>query len=114
MPGNVGDNNLVLELDEANQPLTGGDDRIKSGAGDDINYGDNLGGNDFVVGWNDMINAGPGDDEITGGGADQFKCRSGNDTVKDFNEAEGDMATGNCEGISNRNGQGNGQGKTKK
>ena len=49
-------------------------------------------------GGDDKINAGQGDDELTGGGgADKFKCGSGDDTVTDFLEAEGDKANGNCE-----------------
>ena len=48
----------------------------------------------------DKINAGQGDDTLTGnGGADKFQCGKGEDTVTDFNEAEGDKATGNCENI---------------
>ena len=28
---------------------------------------------------------------------DEFKCGNGDDTITDFNEAEGDKASGNCE-----------------
>jgi Ca2+-binding RTX toxin-like protein len=44
----------------------GGNDVIKSGKGNDINFGDNLIGSG--AGGNDKINAAQGDDELTGGG----------------------------------------------
>jgi Ca2+-binding RTX toxin-like protein len=75
-----------------------GDDKIKSGKGNDVNYGDNQFG--FSAGGNDKINAGQGDDILTGGGgADKFKCGKGSDTITDFNADEGDKKTGNCENI---------------
>ena len=75
----------------------GGDDVIKSGEGNDINFGDNRIDSGLSAGGNDKINAAQGDDELTGGGgADKFKCGSGDDTVTDFNEEE-DKASGNCE-----------------
>lgn len=87
----------------------GGDDTIKSGKGDDVNCGDgftgNAEGNGFICftggnGGDDKINAGQGDDILTGdSGADKFNCGKGTDTVTDFNKAEGDKATGNCEGV---------------
>jgi len=74
----------------------GGDDIIKSGKGDDLNLGDSQFGT--LIGGNDKINAGQGDDSIIGGsGADKFQCGQGIDTITDFNEAEGDKASGNCE-----------------
>ena len=42
-------------------------------------------GDDFNAGWD---------------GADRINCGSGEDTVFEFNEAEGDKATGNCENFS--------------
>ena len=76
-----------------------GDDKINSGKGDDVNFGDT----DPAFGTgsgDDKINAGQGDDQLTGnGGADKFQCGKGEDTVTDFNEEEGDKATGNCENI---------------
>lgn len=42
-------------------------------------------GDDFNAGWD---------------GADKINCGSGEDTVFEFNEAEGDKATGNCENFS--------------
>jgi hypothetical protein len=32
-----------------------------------------------------------------GGGADSFSCGPGTDTITDFNEAEGDTRTPDCE-----------------
>jgi hypothetical protein len=44
-----------------------------------------------------------GNDELTGnGGADKFKCGSGDDVVTDYNEGEGDKATGNCENVDKK------------
>ena len=41
---------------------------------------------------------GDGDDLLTGGeGANRFVCGGGNDTIKDFNPAEGDTKTADCE-----------------
>lgn len=78
--------------------MNDGDDKIKSGKGNDFNLGDNFFGSG--AGGDDKINAGQGDDTLGGGGgADKFKCGNGDDTVTDFNAAEGDKATGNCEGI---------------
>jgi Ca2+-binding RTX toxin-like protein len=45
-------------------------------------------------------------DELTGStGADKFKCGSGSDKVLDFNKAQGDKATGNCENVEKGNGK---------
>ena len=55
-----------------------GDDKIKSGKGNDINNG--------------------------GAGNDKFQCGKGNDSVNDFNANE-DKATGNCEGVPKGNGK---------
>ena len=83
---------------------------IKSGKGNDQNCGDNtliglgLICETGVDGGDDKINAGQGDDELTGsGGADKFKCGSGGDFVTDFDETEGDRPSGNCEGIEKGN-----------
>jgi Ca2+-binding RTX toxin-like protein len=90
---NVGDSNNPFP----NGYIDNGDDVIKSGKGNDINLGDsqlNQPGGD------DKINGGQGDDIMRGmDGADKFQCGSGNDQVFDFDESEGDKATGNCENV---------------
>ena len=44
--------------------------------------------------------SGEGDDQLTGNrGRDIFTCGGGEDTVTDFNEAEGDIATPDCENV---------------
>jgi Ca2+-binding RTX toxin-like protein len=50
---------------------------------------------------NDIIASGEEDDSNTGsGGADIFTCGGGEeDTVTDFNAAEGDIATPDCENV---------------
>jgi Ca2+-binding RTX toxin-like protein len=51
----------------------------------------------------DKINAGQGYDILSGGdGSDKFQCGSGIDTT-DFNEDDGDKATGNCEDVEKGN-----------
>jgi hypothetical protein len=41
---------------------------------------------------------GDGDDLLTGGeGANRFVCGGGEDTIIDYNEAEGDTKTADCE-----------------
>jgi Ca2+-binding RTX toxin-like protein len=71
------------------------------GKGNDENYGDTYEG---VGMGDDTINAGQGDDLLTGNGrADKFQCGSGTDEVTDFNQEEGDKATGNCENIDKGN-----------
>lgn len=64
----------------------------------DVNFGDNLLGNGSG---NDIMLGGEEDDTNTAnGGRDIFVCGEGeNDTVTDFNEAEGDLATPDCENI---------------
>ena len=52
------------------------------------------------IGGDDKIVGGDGDDIISGSeGADIFVCGGGVDTVEDFNAAEGDIATPDCENI---------------
>ena len=49
---------------------------------------------------NDIIVSGGENDTNTGnGGWDIFVCGGGEDTVTDYNEAEGDIATPDCESI---------------
>ena len=94
---NSGDGNDINSGDSFSGDGSG-NDKIKSGKGNDINIGDTSTG--IVGSGDDKINAGQGDDILLGnGGADKFQCGSGEDTVTDFNEAEGDKATGNCENV---------------
>jgi Ca2+-binding RTX toxin-like protein len=92
-----------------NDGLSGGsgDDRLNGGRGNDGLAGgsgnDNLNGgsgNDNLNGGtgDDILSGGNGDDELTGGeGADQFSCGNGADTITDFDAAEGDTKTADCE-----------------
>lgn len=44
--------------------------------------------------------AGQGNDELTDGpGSDTFRCDSGRDTVTNFNNAEGDIASRDCDNV---------------
>jgi hypothetical protein len=75
-----------------------GDDIIASGEGHDQNFGDTFSGDGSG---DDIIASGEGIDENSGnGGADIFSCGDGEDTVTDFNEAEGDIAAPDCENIN--------------
>jgi Ca2+-binding RTX toxin-like protein len=74
-----------------------GDDILLSGEGNDFNLGDTFRGQGSG---NDVILSGDGDDQSTGnGGRDIFVCGEGEDTVTDYNEEEGDIATPDCENI---------------
>lgn len=66
-----------------------GEDKLLGGAGNDkLNGGE---GKDTLMG-------GDGNDELTGGpGADTFSCGPGTDKITDFNPAEGDKKTSDCE-----------------
>jgi Ca2+-binding RTX toxin-like protein len=67
----------------------GGNDVVSGGSNDDIL----LGGSG-----NDRMNGGDGGDTLMGGsGADRFNCGIGTDTITDFNAAEGDTKSANCE-----------------
>jgi Ca2+-binding RTX toxin-like protein len=72
------------------------DDLIDSKGGEDINIGDTFSGDGSG---DDIIISGEEDDTNTGnGGRDIFVCGDGeDDTVTDYNEAEGDIATPDCE-----------------
>jgi hypothetical protein len=67
--------------------------------GDDENFGDTLEGQSSG---DDVIVSGEQDHTNTGnGGRDIFVCGDGeNDTVTDYNEEEGDIATPDCENIN--------------
>jgi hypothetical protein len=78
----------------------GGDDELRSfeqsvelhgGSGDDALTGADDDEDDDLFGDGD-------DDTLTGrGGADAFSCGPGVDTITDFNAAEGDTRTADCE-----------------
>lgn len=77
---------------------TEGADKISALGGNDAV--DARGGNDNVTGGsgNDLLSGGSGDDTFTGGtGADRFSCGDGVDTITDFNAAQGDAKTTDCE-----------------
>jgi hypothetical protein len=97
----------------------GGDDLVFGGLGDDFIYGndgnnqlfgeagnDNLVGginDDLLVGGpgNDRLYGNTGDDVLQGGpGADYFDCGEGVDTVVDYNSAQGDIVSVNCENVN--------------
>jgi len=101
----------------------GGDDLVFAGLGDDIVYGgdgnnqlfgedgnDNIIGgisDDLLVGGsgNDRLFGNAGDDVLQGGpGADYFDCGDGVDTVVDYNSAQGDVVSVNCENVNSVNG----------
>jgi Ca2+-binding RTX toxin-like protein len=93
----------VIEGTEGPDRIVGtlGDDIIDSKGGNDENSGD--ANPEFGTGTgDDVIVSGEDDDTNTGnGGSDVFVCGDGeDDTVTDFNEAEGDIATPDCENIN--------------
>ena len=70
----------------------GGDDRLVAGVFDKAVIDGGAG--------NDTISGGTLDDVLTGGsGADKFNCGAGVDLVTDFNSAEGDTITADCEQV---------------
>jgi Ca2+-binding RTX toxin-like protein len=89
----------VIEGTEGPDAIVGTpvDDLIDSKGGDDINEGDTELGDGSG---NDVILSGDGDYQSTGnGGRDIFVCGVGEDTITDYNAAEGDIATPDCENI---------------
>jgi Ca2+-binding RTX toxin-like protein len=92
--------------DEGADTITGaaGDDGLYGGPGDDVLQGGDDG--DLLVGGtgNDELYGGAGDDILIGGpGADFFDCGDGQDTVIDFNPAQGDTHADNCEVVLTHN-----------
>ena len=91
----VSSNNYLKQANDTNYGDTkevngSGDDVIISSNGNDTNYGDTQTGQESS-----------GDDNLTGnGGRDIFICGKGEDTVTDYNAAEGDIATPDCENIN--------------
>lgn len=78
--------------DGGNDELRGGEQSVElhGGSGDDILEG--------VEGEDDQLFGEGDDDTLTGdSGADSFSCGSGIDTITDFNAAEGDTKTADCE-----------------
>jgi Ca2+-binding RTX toxin-like protein len=90
----------VFEGTEGPDEIVGtlGNDMIDSKGDSDFNLGDAFFGDGSG---DDVIVSGEGDDVNLGnGGRDIFVCGDGEeDTVTDFNEAEGDIATPDCENI---------------
>jgi Ca2+-binding RTX toxin-like protein len=88
----------VFEGTEGPDEIVGtpGDDLIDSKGGNDVNFGDIIEGDGSG---DDVIVSGEDDDTNTGNeGRDIFVCGGGeDDTVTDYNEAEGDIATPDCE-----------------
>jgi Ca2+-binding RTX toxin-like protein len=78
-----------------------GNDVIVSGEGDDSNFGDAVPAFGGTGSGDDVIISGEDDDSNTGNeGRDIFVCGGGEqDTVTDYNEAEGDIAAPDCENV---------------
>jgi Ca2+-binding RTX toxin-like protein len=79
--------------DSGNDELRGGEQHVElhGGGGDDKLVGGFDSGNDELFG-------DKGDDTLTGrDGADSFDCGPGTDTITDFDAAEGDTKTSDCE-----------------
>lgn len=103
----------VIEGTDGHDILVGtsDDDKIDSGDGGDEAYGNagddkiktgDEGDNNFGGSGDDKLSGGKGNDYLEGeSGADHYKCGSGYDTVYNFDETEGDKATGNCEQFLN-------------
>ena len=65
--------------------------------------GDNNDNNLIGTSESDKLDGKNGDDVLFGGlGSDSFKCGKGVDTIKDFNSAEGDRKSSDCEKIGSR------------
>jgi Ca2+-binding RTX toxin-like protein len=104
-----GSGNDIIDNGEGNDINSGdssvgdgsGDDVIVSGEEDDSNFGDAVPAFGGTGSGSDVIISGGGDDTNTGNeGRDIFVCGEGEeDTVTDFNEEEGDIATPDCENI---------------
>ncbi len=110
--GDEGNDKIHVEAHDAESSVSGGsgNDKIYFKGGGGYQSGDN--GNDyiFVDGGGGDLQGGKGDDilEATGAanyynggpGADNFKCSSGpGDVVEDYNPAEGDVVSSNCETV---------------
>jgi hypothetical protein len=76
----------------------GGEDELSGGEGNDRVHGgsdrDDIGGEEG----NDLLSGGDGNDALSGHeGADTFDCGAGTDRIRDYNPAEGDKKSTNCE-----------------
>jgi hypothetical protein len=110
--GKSGNDVLQGRLDNDRLYGDSGDDNLQGGAGGDQLYagiGDDVifGGldDDFLVAGkgNDELYGEAGNDLLEGGdGADYFDCGDGLDVIVDFNAAEGDTHTNNCEDVRER------------
>jgi Ca2+-binding RTX toxin-like protein len=95
-----------------NDKLSGrdGGDIIQGGIGSDKLFGED--GDDFLLGGlgDDLLVGGNGNDKLLGGleddtliggpGKDYFNCGEGQDVIVDFNSAQGDTRTQDCEVIN--------------
>jgi Ca2+-binding RTX toxin-like protein len=92
--GNAGDD--VLQGNEGDDKIDGGgrNDVLIGGDGDDILSGED--GNDILYGviGNDIMRGGPG--------ANEFVCGDGVDTILDYNPAQGDIISNDCEIINTK------------
>ena len=84
----------IIDLTSSYHADQTGNVKVYGLAGDDILWGGSS--NETLDGGNgaDLINGGAGDDTLTGGsGADifEFTATSGNDTITDYNQGEGDI-----------------------
>ena len=91
---NAGDGDDVIDMTSEDYSLDLLDMTLNGEAGDDILWAAQ--GDDTLNGGtgNDILNGSSGDDTLTGGsGADifEFTATSGNDTITDYNQGEGDI-----------------------
>ena len=89
--GDRGDDKIIVGTDVENTAFGGsGDDYLEATFGDNTLYGDK-GEDTFVSSGSETTTY------IGGEGADNFVCGDGIDTITDFNAAEGDTKTADCE-----------------
>ena len=110
--GDEGNDKIHVEAHDVGSSVSGGsgNDKIYFKGGGGYQNGDN--GNDYIFvdggggdmnggNGNDILEASGGDNYYTGGpGADNFKCSPGpGDIVEDYNPADGDIVSSNCETV---------------
>jgi Ca2+-binding RTX toxin-like protein len=103
--GNQGNDEIHIqsgEISSAHAYGGSGNDKLYCKSGEELQGND---GNDYLFGCSSQ-DGGKGDDVLEGAafykggpGADIFKCGRG-DTVRDYNPAEGDVVSANCETIN--------------